>query len=95
MIQVYAASDYAKDTELRKRHTTWLNDPHTQAVLNTLECGSRGHSFVTDGKPTDDKLVILGRIQGITWVLDKIKSLDTPIRPNVEAQEDFKADPTV
>jgi len=94
MIQVYVERDYSQDPELRKRHTAWLEDPHTQNVLSTMEYGSRAHQIRTSGMPTDDKLVKLGFIQGVQFALDKIRSLDVAQRSIQEPNENFVTDPT-
>jgi hypothetical protein len=93
MITVYSADEYGKIEELRKAHTRWLEDSHTINVLATMEIGSRAHLVQTKGMSTEDKLVELGRIQGMQFVIDKIRSLDAPYRPAIMPQENFDVPP--
>lgn len=94
MITAYIKDDYAKDPELRKRHSAWLAYEHTQQVLATLEVSARAHVPVTSGISADDKLVILGRLQGMQWIIDTIRSLDAPYRASVSPDESFEVSPT-
>jgi hypothetical protein len=94
MITVLTEKDYSTDPELRKAHTAWLNNIHTQRVLATMNAGTRAHNIKPEGPNTDDKLIAFGKAQGMQFVLDKIQSLDAPYRAAHQPDENFNTDPT-
>lgn len=92
MIKALLPADYAQDAGIRAAYQTWLNDPMTRDVLQTLEVMSRAHMHVPQDTTAGSLALAFGKAAGKQELLDTIRSLDVS-RAYDAPVEEFRTGP--